>query len=210
LILPESERRVSEQDHTLQHWLERHRAGDPAGRNELIRHSQERLRLLTRQMLRHYPQLQQWEDTSDVFQGALIRLARALASVAPPSPQDLLCLAAALIRRELIDLSRHHFGPQGDGRHQCAPGQSMVGDTPRETADSSDSPSQLSIWAELHSYIAGRDEAERQLFELLYYQGLTQEQAAELLNVPLRTLRRQWQAARLRLMERFGKESPFS
>jgi RNA polymerase sigma factor (sigma-70 family) len=201
---------VSEQDSTLRHWLERHRAGDPAARNELIRHSQERLRLLTRQMLRDYPRLQQWEDTSDVFQGALIRLTRALGDVTPPSPQDFLCLAAALIRRELIDLSRHHFGRHGDGRHQQALGRPVGDDTPPERSDSSDEPCKLALWGEIHNYIATRDEPERQLFELLYYQGLTQDQAAALLNIPLRTLRRQWQAARLRLMEHFGKDSPFS
>jgi RNA polymerase sigma-70 factor (ECF subfamily) len=200
---------VSEPDPTLEHWLERHRCGDPAARNELIRHSQERLRLLTRQMLRHYPHLQQWEDTSDVFQGALMRLARALGEVEPPTAQDFLYLAAALIRRELIDLSRHHFGPEGDGRHQHAPGGPAPDDTPREPADSSDDPRKLALWGEVHNYIAARDEPERQLFELLYYQGLTQEQAATLLRVPLRTLRRHWQLARLRLMERFGNESPF-
>src|SRR5438874_1089124 len=49
----------------LQHWLDRHQAGDPDARAELIRHSQERLRHLTRQMLRHYPGVRRWEDTSD-------------------------------------------------------------------------------------------------------------------------------------------------
>jgi RNA polymerase sigma-70 factor (ECF subfamily) len=196
---------VSEQDPTLQHWLERHRAGDPAGCNELIRHSQERLRLLTRQMLRRYPGLREWEDTSDVFQGALLRLARALREVAPPSTQEFLCLAAALIRRELIDLSRHHFGPEGNGRHQQPPG-----DADPDPSDSSGDPYKLAVWGEVHGRIAGLDEGDRELFGLLYYQGLTQDQAAALLQVPLRTLRRRWQSARLHLMERLGRDLPFS
>ena len=200
---------MSDQDTTLQHWLDRHRAGDPAARNELIRHSQERLRLLTRQMLRGYPTLRKWEDTSDVFQNVLCRLDRALREVPPPSPHDFLCLSAALIRRELIDLSRHHFGPLGDGRHQQPPGQAASDARPPEPADSSGEPSKLAIWGEIHAYIAALDEPDRELFELLYYQGLTQPQAAALLQVPPRTLRRRWQTARLRLMGRLGKECPF-
>jgi RNA polymerase sigma-70 factor (ECF subfamily) len=201
---------VPEQNPLLQHWIERLRAGDPAGSNELIRHSQERLRLLTRQILRHYPGLQHWEDSNDVFQGVLVRLARALQDVVPPSPRDYLCLAAALIRRELIDLSRHHFGPQGDGCHQLPPGHPAAGAAAPEPSNSSDNPCKLAAWAEVHAYIAALDEPERELFELLYYQGLTQEQAAMLLNLPLRTLRRHWLAARLRFIERFGKDGPFS
>src|SRR5439155_8068641 len=97
----------------LQHWLDRHQAGDAGAREELIRYSQERLRRLTRQMLRHYPGVHRWEDTSDVFQNVLVRLDRALRDMTLATPQDLLCFAAALVRRELIDLSRHYFGPEG-------------------------------------------------------------------------------------------------
>jgi RNA polymerase sigma-70 factor (ECF subfamily) len=201
---------VSAQDTTLQHWLDRHRAGDPAAANELIRHSQERLRLLTRQMLRGFPALRQWEDTSDVFQNVLCRLDRALREVPLTSPADLLCLSAALIRRELIDLSRHHFGPEGEGRHRQPPGQAAAVAAAPEPADSSDDPYHLALWGEFHGYIAALDAPERQLFELLYYQGLTQPEAAALLGVTERTLRRRWQGARLRLMERFGQECPFS
>jgi RNA polymerase sigma-70 factor (ECF subfamily) len=203
-------RQVSAQDTTLQHWLDRHRAGDPAAPNELIRHCQQRLRLLTRQMLRRFPALGDWEDTSDVFQNVLCRLDRALRGVAPASPTDLLRLSAALIRRELIDLTRHYFGPEGDGRHLRPPGSPSAGDAAPEPADSSHDPYSLALWGEFHGYVAALGESERELFELLYYQGLTQQEAAALLGVAERTLRRRWQEARLRLMERFGQECPFS
>jgi RNA polymerase sigma-70 factor (ECF subfamily) len=175
----------------------------------LIRHTQERLRLLTRQMLRRYPGLRQWEDTSDVFQNVLCRLDRALRELTPATPHDFLCLAAALIRRELIDLWRHHFGPEGDARHQLPPGQ-LEGASPPDGSDSSNDPYKLFVWGQIHDYIAALDEPERQLFDLLYYQGLTLQQAARLLKVAPRTLRRRWQAARLRFIERFGEELLFS
>jgi RNA polymerase sigma-70 factor (ECF subfamily) len=198
---------MSEHESTLRYWLDRHRGDDVVARNELIRHCQERLRLLTRQMLHRYPALRQWEDTSDVFQNVLFRLDRALREVTPPSTRDLLSLASALIRRELIDLWRHHFGPEGAGRHQEPPGWPEV--AAPERSDDSDDPYNLAVWGEVHGYIAALDVADRELFELLYYQGLTQEEAATLLNIPPRTLRRRWQAARLRFMERFGRERLF-
>jgi RNA polymerase sigma-70 factor (ECF subfamily) len=51
-------------------------------------------------------------------------------------------------------------------------------------------------------------EAEREVFDLLWYQGMTQEEAADLLGLSLSTVRRRWQAARLRLYEALGGELP--
>jgi RNA polymerase sigma-70 factor (ECF subfamily) len=191
----------------LQHWLERLSAGDPAARNGLIRHAQERLRRLTRQMLRRFPDVRHWEQTSDVFQNVLLRLDRALRDVSLPTALDFLNLAAVLIRRELIDLARRYFGPHGLGANQEPPGQD--GAAPPEPTDSSGDPQKLALWYELHCQIAALPAEDRELFELLYYQGLTQAAAAEVLNISLRTLKRRWQGARLRLMERFGNDLAF-
>ena len=188
----------------LQHWLDRHRAGDSAAREGLIRHSQDRLRRLTRQMLRSHPAVRRWEDTSDVFQNVLIRLDRALRTTAPGTPADFVRFAAALVRRELIDLARHHFGPEGAGRHHDTPA-----DGPRpEPPAPADDPYRLAVWHELHQYIAALPDDDRALFDLIYYQGMTQPAAADLLAVPLRTVKRRWQEARLRLAARFGDDPP--
>jgi RNA polymerase sigma-70 factor (ECF subfamily) len=193
----------------LQHWLDRHAAGDPGAREELIGHSQERLRRLTRQMLQHYSRLRRWEDTSDVLQNVLMRLGDALRGATTlATPHDLLCFAAALIRHELIDLSRHYFGPQGEAAHHASPPVAGPQAPRPEPADQSNDPYRLALWHELHLCIARLPDEDRALFEVLYYQGLTQLQAAELLGVPLRTLKRRWQQARLRLMERFGGNLP--
>jgi RNA polymerase sigma-70 factor (ECF subfamily) len=196
----------SDSSSALQPWIERLGAGDASARNELIRHCQTRLRRLTRQALRQFPDLHRWEETSDVFQNVLLRLDRALREVPLATARDLLRLAAALIRRELIDLCRHHFGPHGLGTNQIPPGQD---EAPPELTDSSGDPCKLSLWHDLHQEIAALPDEDREVFELIYYQGLSQPAAAEVLNVPERTLKRRWQAARLRLMGRFGDESPF-
>ena len=44
--------------------------------------------------------------------------------------------------------------------------------------------------------------------DLLYYQGLTQAEAAEVLGVSERTVKRRWQAARLALHDALGGEIP--
>jgi RNA polymerase sigma-70 factor (ECF subfamily) len=57
--------------------------------------------------------LKRWEQTDDVLQNATPRLCRALRETTPPTVRDFFRLAALHVRRELIDLARHHYGPQG-------------------------------------------------------------------------------------------------
>jgi RNA polymerase sigma-70 factor (ECF subfamily) len=61
------------------------------------------------------------------------------------------------------------------------------------------SPSQLARWTEFHEAVEKLPEKERQVFELLYYQDLTQAEAAKMLQVAEITVRRHWLAARRRL-----------
>lgn len=47
-----------------------------------------------------------------------------------------------------------------------------------------------------------------EVFSLLWYEGLSQEEAAALLGVSLRTVKRRWQSARLKIAEAMGDEPP--
>jgi hypothetical protein len=49
---------------------------------------------------------------------------------------------------------------------------------------------------------------EREVFDLLWYHALTQAEAAELLQVTDRTVKRRWRSARLRLHRALRRESP--
>ena len=62
----------------IQSGIDRMNAGDAAARGELIGHSAERLRRLTRKMLQDLRRVRHWADTDDVLQSALVRLLRAL------------------------------------------------------------------------------------------------------------------------------------
>jgi RNA polymerase sigma-70 factor (ECF subfamily) len=57
------------------------------------------------------------------------------------------------------------------------------------------------VWCDFHEAVAALPEAERELCDLLWYQGVTQPEAARLLDVPERTLKRRWQAVRLKLFD---------
>jgi RNA polymerase sigma-70 factor (ECF subfamily) len=188
--------------------LERLRAGDAAARNDLIHHCRNRLRLLTRQMLRRFPGVRQWEETSDVLQKVLVRLDRALQTVHFETPRDFLRLATTQIRRELIDLVRHLYGPNGLGANVVAPGQGNDGVAPPDPSDGTADPYHLAQWHDLHCQIAALDEDQRELWELCYYQGMTQVEAADVLAVSHTTFKRRWQKARLQLRKRLGGDFP--
>jgi RNA polymerase sigma factor (sigma-70 family) len=195
----------------LQNWLVRMRAGDPAAPDELFRHLSCRLQQLTRRMLSSHPAVKRWVDTDDVYQGASVRLRRAVKNVQPESMRDFFALAAQQIRRELIDLARHYYGPQGHGANHA----SRSGDEPGdgcglEAADTTLEPSSLAEWCEFHDTIDKLPEDEREVVGLLFYQGLTQADAAAILQVTVRTVQRRWHAALLKLHETLHGHQPGS
>jgi RNA polymerase sigma-70 factor (ECF subfamily) len=197
----------------LQNYLDRLRQGDSDAREALLANSRARLLLLTRKMLRLYPRVRRREESDDVVQNVLVRLDRMLDQVAIRSVRDYLRLAATNIRRELIDLARHYCGPQGAGAHEVAlPGP--AGNTQDLAArnvgeDTSNEPARLAAWTELHQQIERLPDEECEVFDLLWYQGLSQTEAAALLAVSVKTVRLRWQSARLNLMKALGGELPF-
>jgi len=192
----------------IQGWLDRLKAGDDSAREGLFATASQRLTRLTRRMLKKYPGVHRWEETDDVLQNALIRLDRSLRSITPPTAKDFFRLAAAQIRRELIDLARHYFGPAGPGTNEEARGEGE-GELQREpAAGSTYDPDRLATWTEFHGRIEELPDEDRQLFDLLWYQGLTQAEAAAVLSVSERTVNTRWVKARLKLHQALGGELP--
>lgn len=187
-------------DARLQECLSRVRNGDAAALNELIVLAGGRLQTLARRMLRDYPRVRRWAQTDDVLQSALIRLCRALEQVRPGSPRDFFALATTQIRRELIDLARHFGGPEcAAAHHESWPAQDGQEHAAGEQSDLTHEPFALADWREFHEQVALLPDDQRDVFGLIFYQGMTQEDAADVLGVGLRTVQRWWQAALLTL-----------
>ena len=200
----------------LQGHLDRLRNGDENARDDLIEHACGRLVILTRKMLGRFSRLRAWEETVDVAQNAMLRLRRALEQVKPDSVREFMGLASVQIRRELLDLSRHYFGREGQNvsdanpllknaplvisQAQAATENSEQRDLIGGVGESLDT-SNLEMWTRFHEVVQNLSDVEREVVELLWYQELTQEDAAELLSVDKSTVKRRWRAARLKLSE---------
>jgi RNA polymerase sigma-70 factor (ECF subfamily) len=189
--------------------LDRLRAGDGSARDRLIELAQERFVGLARAMLRRYPQVRRWEQTDDLLQAALLRLRRSLAAVRPKDVPHFDNLAAAQIRRELIDLARHYRGPEGLGAHHHTDGTDPAGRL-EQVPSGPGRPETVERWAAFHEAVGRLPDEERQVFDLLWYRGLSHAQAAEALGVATKTVQRRWASARLLLRDALDGEGPGS
>jgi RNA polymerase sigma-70 factor (ECF subfamily) len=138
-----------------------------------------------------------------VFQNATLRLYRSLADVRPETPAQFFGLAATQIRRSLLDLCRHHFGPQGEaGRHvsdvgiESGDSAAPVGRVTAGIAATEGKPETLECWARFHEAVEQLAADERGVFETVWYGGATYEEAAECLGITKRTVIRRIQRAR--------------
>jgi RNA polymerase sigma-70 factor (ECF subfamily) len=186
----------------LQGLLDRLAAGDPAARQELISRAYGRLRRLASKMLKDFPRVRAFEDSADVLHGSLPRLLRALEGVPPASVAELFARMSRALRWELLNLLRRYYGPEGPGgKHSALEGGDSTANPGPALAEPSTSsnPSELACWTEFHEAVEALPEKERQVFELLYYQELTQAEAGSVLGVAEITVRRHWLAARRRL-----------
>jgi RNA polymerase sigma-70 factor (ECF subfamily) len=196
----------SEGQTVLQRLLEQLGPADEAtfarARDRLLEHANGQLEKLAHAMLRRYPRLRRWEQTGDVLQNAALRLHRALTQVRPASVRDFFALAATQIRRELIDLTRHHFGPLGDAAHHDTDPGAEAGDGFVDNARAcGGEPSTLLDWADFHEKVERLPAAEREALDLLWYEGLTQKEAAAVLGVTEKTVKNRWRRAKLLLQE---------
>jgi RNA polymerase sigma-70 factor (ECF subfamily) len=187
-------------------WLDRMRLGEFSARDELVRGFHARLDVLARKMLGRNPRVARWVEAEDLLQNALMRLLRALESIRPESTRQFLGLAAEQMRRELLDLARHYYGPQGEGANHeslgLGPGESRPGIDPPAESGGGD----LDRWTEFHEEVDRLPEREREVVGLIFYHGWTQVQVAELLAVDPRTVRRWWERALVRLHGALGSD----
>ncbi len=195
----------------IERCLARLREGDAAALEDLIAYAYQRLERLAHNKLRAFPGVRRWEDTGDVLHRIMERFPRALREVAPASVREFFALAATHLRRQLIDLARHYEGPEGLGaNHASNPANEGAEAKPYERADETYEPSGLAEWREFHEQVEKLPEGERVVFDLLYYHGLRQEDAARLLGITVKTVYNRWRSARLKLHAVLKGERPAS
>jgi RNA polymerase sigma-70 factor (ECF subfamily) len=177
--------------------------GDDSARVALIQHGLDRFRRLARHMFRPYADLLSLYETDDVLQQALIRLYKTLDEIKPDDVRALFGLMARQIRWVLLDLGRKHAGKAVG---LLAASSDSIEGADMELEDPAGEPGGLLEWTHFHETIESLPEDPREMFDLLFYEGLSQAEAAEVLNVSIRTIKRRWQAARLAFQAKFERD----
>ena len=173
---------------------------DPDNLEELIVLSENSMRQLASRMLSRFPSVGRWEETDDVYQEAAVRLHRALRELTPASRRHFHSLAALQIRRVLIDMARRYSAPGSFAANHdtnCGGPERWL----NKTADSVRQPEAVSLdeWARFHRLVEELPDPQREVFDLVWYSGLRQEEAAHLLGITVRSLQRRWRNARILL-----------
>lgn len=194
----------------LQALLDLAAAGSDEAYGEIVSRASERLLKLTRKMLHGFPRVQRWEQTDDVFQTAAMRLYRSLSEVKPESVRDFFGLATTQIRRTLIDLARHHYGPEGHGakHHTDGDGRAANDDLLQQQTVQTFKPESLDGWVQFHESVEQLPEQEREVFQLLWYAGMQQKEIAALLGISVPTVQRRWYQAQHLLRRATNGDSP--
>jgi RNA polymerase sigma-70 factor (ECF subfamily) len=184
-------------------WVSELQHGRPNAAEPTFRRIAARVETLARGMFAKFPRVGRFVDVEDVTQGSLIRLLAALRDVRPASTRHFYALANELIRRELLDLVKHYYGPRGHGSNLTGV---PVGEADGEhaPADAAPGEAELEHYAAMHAAVEGLPAAEREVFGLAYYHGWPQAQIANLLGVSVRTVQRWQDAAAAALRVRVG------
>ena len=186
-------------------WVSELRAGRPNAAEPTFRKIVARVERFAADRFKTFPRVGRFVDLDDVVQGSLIRLLAAFRDIRPASRQHFYALANELIRRELLDLVKHYYGPLGHGTNVA---DVVVGEGDGEYAPEAPPPAdgKLERMAAFHEAVAGLPVPEREVVGLLYYHGWSQAEIANLFRANERTVRR-WRDSALQQLRDVLDES---
>lgn len=174
---------------------------------QLALRCESRMRRLARRLLCPCDTVELHGETEETLEEAALRLHVTLRDLIPQSDLQLHRLACLHVRRVLIDLCRQHAErivsvPQFAGR----PGLDPICFVAEDVACFENDFLSADFWSRFHETTETLPEMLRDVVDLLWYEGLGQTAAAELLGISPRSLRRRWRAARVLLMRELAEE----
>jgi len=196
---------MSETTFALQSLLDRMKTGDERARKELIERANRRLAVIARKLLRSFPRVHAEEETMGVVNEAYPRLDKALADLKPNDVRQFLGLASLKMRQTLLDMVRKLDGRGEEERPAVVPLRAAGPDGEvrgAEPAVAGDEVFGRARGIDVLDAIGKLSDIQREVVELLYFQGMTQAEAGEILGCSEDTVKRRWAEARVMLFTR--------
>ncbi|MDW8223791.1 MAG: sigma-70 family RNA polymerase sigma factor, partial [Gemmatales bacterium] len=175
-------------------------AGDTEAENALFAYVRQRFEAIAVHMFRtrNDPAF----SGSDVMQNLCLRLLETLREqrLNFHSARHFLAVAAKNLRWAALELLRRPALRHWDSVAERD--QDTAGSRPQPVASTSSSPERWEAWQRFHELIdqpGVLEEEEREVVNLRWYHGLTQEEIARILQVSERTVKRYWHSAKEKL-----------
>jgi len=184
----------------LYFWVSELQAGRPDAAEPTFRKIVSRVDRFARRTTQKFPRVERFVDVEDVIQNCLIRLLAAFRDIRPQSRQHFYRVVNELIRRELLDLTKHYFGPQGHGANLS--GVSIGEEDGEYSPLAPNALEELDRGAAFHEAVAELPIEEREAIGLTYYHGWSQRDISDLFQVSVRTVQRWLESATAKLKAR--------
>ena len=172
--------------------LDKLRNNDKDAKNAIIVHTLNRLERISRRMFHKFPVLQQTEETGDILHMLVLKLDKALSHVTPDSVSGYFALVNLNLNWILKELSRK-------AKMSRTLNVNGMNDVLNRVSDPYHGPASNQDWFDFFEILDKLSSESREVFDLIWLQGLTQKQAAKILDVSLRTFIRRWIKSKLEI-----------
>lgn len=179
--------------------LEKLRNNDKDAKNAIIVQTLNRLERISRKMFHKFPSLQQSEETGDILHMLVLKLDKALSHVTPDSVSGyfaLVNLNLNWILKELARKSKASGVLKWNGMNDILNGVSDPYSGPKSNLE----------WIDFFEVLEKLAPESREVFDLMWLQGLNQKQAAKVLGISLRTFIRRWIKSKLEIRKLINEE----
>ena len=168
--------------------LDELREGSASAGKKLVELSFHKFRRLAEKAISGYQLVRRKEETDDLLHNSMIRLQKALAGKIPHSSIEFYSFVATLIRNELIEMGRKHLGRKNLRKGWISNNNHLV----NEAVDPETKSHSFQKWIEFHEEANRLEQKHKEVFDLVFYEGLNQQETADLLGISKKTVQRRW------------------
>lgn len=166
-----------------------------------------RLHQLVKKTLDGFPNVRRWEDTGDVLSAASIRLMNRLRKCNVADDREFVRLAAATIRRTLIDLARKHSGSMSFAANHDSLAGWNTGYLERAVM-SDTNPTSIDDWTDFHLAVEQLPSNQKDVFDCIWYHDKSPKEVAAILHLTESAIHKRWRRARLKVAELLDQRAP--
>jgi RNA polymerase sigma factor (sigma-70 family) len=161
---------------SLLRWIVLLQTGDTSAAEPEFQRIMKSVRRLALASFRKFPRVARFTELDDIVNGSMVRLLSALRTIRPANTQEFYAVSNAMIRRELLDLIKKFYGPNGAGTNETI----VVVGSGNGDHDPMSITEDLDRMTAFHEAVEQLPAEEREAISLRYYHSWSQAEIANL------------------------------